>query len=163
MMTEMWTHKQTVRQGVAVLLSFCLGYFLGCQAAPISWFGLCRCGYFRMLWLPSCVLRGGDLTRGSAGSWGSFPKEIPPVPQITHWRWISSVVDTVTEIPCRKRGGPWEGLARRGSSRAWGWGWWADGSCMAPPCKAMTCTTAPGDCAVLTCPFLFHPLGISPH
>lgn len=64
MMTETWTHKQRARQGAAVLSRLCWGHFLGCQAARISRFRLCGCGYFRMLWLPSCVLRWGDQIKG---------------------------------------------------------------------------------------------------
>lgn len=50
------------------------------------------------------------------------------------------------------------GRVQHGSSRARGQGWWPHGS----SCKAASCSTAPGDCAVLACPSLSHPLGISP-
>lgn len=110
MMTEMWTHKQTVRQGEAVLLSFCVGYFLGCQGAPITWFGLCRCGYFRMLWLPSCVLRGGDLTGGQQALGGASQRRSPQSPKSPmegesppSWTRLQKLHAKNEEVPGRAR------------------------------------------------------------
>lgn len=49
-----------------------------------------------------------------------------------------------------------------GQSRAWGQDWWPHSSCLAAPCKAMSCVTVQGDCAVLTCLFPLPSIGSFP-